>query len=88
MGGGRGRGERFRWMVVIAHPDDECMFFGPTLLRLAEDDRCGRVGGGTLRAPAAGRLLTGGAPAAGSRAPVGDAGELSEGFRQGSADAP
>lgn len=25
-----------RVLVVIAHPDDECMFFGPTIFRLCE----------------------------------------------------
>ena len=27
-------------LLVIAHPDDECMFFGPTVQRLQEDGRC------------------------------------------------
>lgn len=25
-----------RVLIVIAHPDDECMFFGPTIFRLCE----------------------------------------------------
>lgn len=25
-----------RVLVVVAHPDDECMFFGPTIFRLCE----------------------------------------------------
>ncbi|XP_063368968.1 N-acetylglucosaminyl-phosphatidylinositol de-N-acetylase [Cydia amplana] len=27
-----------RVLIVVAHPDDECMFFGPTIFRLCEQD--------------------------------------------------
>ncbi|CAG0920174.1 unnamed protein product [Notodromas monacha] len=30
------RGSKKRALLVIAHPDDECMFFGPTILELTE----------------------------------------------------
>lgn len=29
-------GEDIRALVVTAHPDDECMFFAPTIIRLIE----------------------------------------------------
>lgn len=29
-------GENIRALVVTAHPDDECMFFAPTIIRLVE----------------------------------------------------
>lgn len=36
--------ERFpncrRVLIVTAHPDDECMFFGPTILSLAKRSNC------------------------------------------------
>lgn len=28
-----------RVLIVIAHPDDECMFFGPTIYKLTRDDQ-------------------------------------------------
>lgn len=29
-----------RVMFVIAHPDDECMFFGPVIMKLAQQKNC------------------------------------------------
>lgn len=29
-----------RVLLVTAHPDDECMFFGPTLIALAKNKNC------------------------------------------------
>lgn len=29
-----------RILVVVAHPDDECMFFGPTILKLTSNKKC------------------------------------------------
>ena len=29
-----------RVMFVIAHPDDECMFFGPVIMKLAQQKDC------------------------------------------------
>lgn len=29
-----------RVLVVTAHPDDECMFFGPTIVALSQRDEC------------------------------------------------
>lgn len=29
-----------RVLVVTAHPDDECMFFGPTIVALSKRDEC------------------------------------------------
>lgn len=34
----RGSLKARRVLVVVAHPDDECMFFGPTIYRLCEQD--------------------------------------------------
>lgn len=34
----RGSLKAKRVLVVVAHPDDECMFFGPTIFRLCEQD--------------------------------------------------
>lgn len=29
-----------RVLIVIAHPDDECMFFGPTVINFTKKDNC------------------------------------------------
>lgn len=29
-----------RVLIVIAHPDDECMFFGPTVLNFTKQNQC------------------------------------------------
>ena len=29
-----------RVLLVTSHPDDECMFFGPTILTLSQRDKC------------------------------------------------